>query len=185
MRYLRQFSRWKDRQSAAISLKTEELKTQNNNLTQAKAEHDRALKVQKAEEAVLRQQYGKQDVIVAELKKNGEALKTHLGKKQVEANQLRNRISELIAEEERKAAEERARQEAARKAEEERIAREKAQKEAEERAREERERQLLAESQEVRKVESDGSDDVKKATKIEASKEKKKEQKKKMLKRRR
>ncbi|MEJ5548857.1 hypothetical protein WH417_25650, partial [Salmonella enterica subsp. enterica] len=91
------------------------------------------------------EQHAKQDAIVAGLRKNGDALKTHLSKKQAEANQLRNRIAQLIAaeeearrakeEQERKAAEEKARRE-----EERRLARE-----AEEKAA--REAELLAQSE--------------------------------------
>lgn len=123
MRYLKQFSAWKDRQSAAIGEKTAQLKTQRDQLASAKTEQDKALRLQKSEQSVLQQQYGKQDALVADLKANGKALQTHLSKKQAEANELRNRISALIAEEERRAAEERARQEAAKRAEEERLAR--------------------------------------------------------------
>lgn len=132
MRYLRQFSAWKDRQSAAIASKTSELKTQRDQLAAAKEEQDKTLRLQQTEQTNLQRQYGRQDAIVADLRANGQALQTHLSKKQAEANDLRNRISALIAEEQRKAAEEKARQEAARKAEEQRLAREeKARKEAE------------------------------------------------------
>lgn len=124
MRYLKQFSEWKDRQSSAIDSKNQQLKSEKETLGKTKNEHAAALKRQQAEQDALNTQYAKQDAIVIELKKNGDALKTHLAKKQAEANELRNRIASLIAEEERKAAEERARQEAARKAEEERRARE-------------------------------------------------------------
>ncbi len=134
MRYLRQFSEWKDRQSAAIDSKTLQLKTQRESLAKAKNEHNEVLKRQQAEQTALQKQFEKQDVLVAQLKQNGETLKNHLSKKQAEANELKNRIATLIAEEQRraeeaarKAAEEKARKEAAaRKAEEERLAREKA-----------------------------------------------------------
>ena len=128
MRYLRQFSEWKDRQSAAIAGKTEELKKQKGELAVARNRQDEALRKQKSQESTLLQQHSRQDAIVAELRKNGDALKTHLSKKQAEANQLRNQISALIAEEERKAAEERARKER-----EERLAREREERLARER----------------------------------------------------
>ena len=134
MRYLRQFSEWKDRQTAAISSKNAQLMSEKESLGKAKSEHDAALKRQQAEQTALSRQYAQQDALVADLKKNGTALKSHLSKKQAEANELRNRIASLIAEEERKAAEEKARQEAARKAEEERIAKEAAAKAAAEKA---------------------------------------------------
>ena len=47
----------------------------------------------------LEQQHARQDVVVADLKKNGEALRSHLAKKQSEANDLRNRVAALIAQE--------------------------------------------------------------------------------------
>ncbi|MDE6443920.1 MAG: peptidoglycan DD-metalloendopeptidase family protein [Muribaculaceae bacterium] len=151
MRYLRQFSEWKDRQTAAIDGKTAELKKQQASLATAKSEQDKALRQQKSDQALLQQQYVKQDAIVADLRKNGEALKTHLAKKQTEANQLKSRISALIAEEQRKAEEERrARLEAERKrAEAERAAREKREREAAERAEKER---LLAEQRSASKA---------------------------------
>lgn len=145
MRYLRQFSEWKDRQTEAISSKNAQLLTEKESLGKARNEHDAALKRQQAEQSALKDQYAKQDALVASLRKNGDALKSHLSKKQAEANELRNRIAALIAEEERKAAEERARQEAARKAEEERLARIEAErKAAEEAAAAEKEAQLVA-----------------------------------------
>jgi len=125
MRYLKQFSRWKERQSAAINGKNKELKQQRTELADARSRHDAALRKQKAEEATLVKQHSRQDAIVADLRKNGDALKTHLSKKQAEANQLRSQIAALIAEEERKAAEERERKERkerlAREREEQRI----------------------------------------------------------------
>ncbi len=147
MRYLKQFSAWKDRQSAAIAGKTAELKTQREALARTKAQQDEALRRQKAEQSTLQAQHTRQDAIVADLKVNGAALKTHLSKKQAEANQLRNRISDLIAQEERKAAEERARREAEER--QRREAEERERREAEERARreaEERQRREVAEA---------------------------------------
>lgn len=154
MRYLKQFSAWKDRQSDAINEKTSQLKTQRDQLAAAKVEQDRELKLQKSEQSVLQQQYGKQDAIVAELKANGKALQTHLSKKQAEANELRNRISALIAEEERRAAEERARQEAARRAEEERLAREERARQEAEEAKSKAEAEARAEAQAKEKEEN-------------------------------
>ena len=129
MRYLKQFSEWQQRQSSAIEEKVEELKTQKGELAIAKEKQDDQLKAQRHTQSQLESQYKKQDELVAGLKKNGSVLQAHLSKKQQEANELRNRISALIAEEQRKAAEEkakkeaeeRAKAEAARKAEEERL----------------------------------------------------------------
>ena len=168
MRYLKQFSEWRDRQSAAIDSKNEQLKKERESLGKARSEHDAALKRQQAEQASLNTQYARQDALVADLKKNGDALKTHLSKKQAEANDLRNRIAALIAEEERKAAEERARQEAARKAEEERLAREEAARIAAEKA--------AAEAAAARETELLAQQDGKKADKEAAKEAKKREE---------
>lgn len=158
MRYLKEFSKWKDRQSEEINKKIAVLKKEKDDLAKAKTEEDRALKDQKVENAKLESQYARQDAIVVELKKNGEALKTHLSKKQAEANELRNRISSLIAEDQRRfaaeqeriAAEERRKEqerlaaEEKRRAEQERIA-------AEQRKREEQER-LAAQQREAERL---------------------------------
>ncbi len=167
MRYLKQFSAWKDRQSEEIGSKTAELKHQRDQLASAKAEQDKALKLQQSEQANLQQQYGRQDALVAQLRANGKALQTHLSKKQAEANELRNRISALIA------AEEKARQEAAKKAEQERLAKEQARKAAEEKARNE---QQLAQNESGGKGKTSenagGKTDKKKSAKEETSRKK-------------
>lgn len=181
MRYLRQFSEWKDRQSAVIAGKTTELKSQKEELAESKRRQDAMLSRQRAEESTLKEQHAKQDAIVAGLRKNGDALKTHLSKKQAEANQLRNRIAQLIAaeeearrakeEQERKAAEEKARRE-----EERRLARE-----AEEKAA--REAELLAQSERKAEQEKEAKkreeDEKQKADKDSDKKDSKKEQQKK------
>lgn len=156
MRYLRQFSEWKDRQSAAIDSATMRLRGQKETLAKARIEQSEALKRQQSEQTTLQQQYSQQDAILADLRKNGSALKTHLSKKQAEANQLKSRIAELIAQEEaRRLAEEKARKEAEERARKE--AEEKARKEAEEKARreaQEKER-LLAEQKAADKAAKD------------------------------
>lgn len=139
MRYLKEFREWKDRQSSEIDSKITLLKSQKDELSKAKDEENKALIAQKAANSTIEKQYIQQNALVAELKKNGEALKIHLSKKQSEANDLKNRVSQLIAEEQRKAAEEKARIEAQRREEELRKA-------EEQRKAEERENQLLAES---------------------------------------
>lgn len=134
MRYLRQFSEWKERQSGVIDSTTHKLKSQREDLAKIKIQQDEVLKAQKRDQALLEEQFAKQDAIVAGLRQNGTALKSHLSKKQAEANQLNSRIAALIAEEQRKAEE-------ARKA-----AEEKARKAAEEKARREAEERRLAEA---------------------------------------
>ncbi len=142
IRYLRQFSRWKDRQTAAINGKTAQLREQSTQLEKTRGEKNVALRNQKSAEAKLKRQHASQDAIVAELRKNGEALSAHLAKKQAEVNQLRSRVSALIAEEERAAAAERARVEAEKKAQAEKAAAEERERRRIEAERQERERQL-------------------------------------------
>lgn len=114
MRYLRQFGDWRDKQSKEINLKVEQLKREAELLAQAKTEKDRALTQQQATERKLAEQHSRQDAIVVELRRNGDALRSHLKRKQQEANDLKGSIASAIAAEERKAAE-------ARKAEEARL----------------------------------------------------------------
>lgn len=121
MRYLRQFSEWRGNQSAKIQKQMQTLKYQTELLGQTRQEKDRALAGETAARDKLRRQHDTQDALVVELKKNGSALRRHLQKKQSEANQLRNQIAAIIAEEQRKAEAERKRQEEeARRAEEQR-----------------------------------------------------------------
>lgn len=122
MRYLREFSSWRGRQTEEINGKIADLKRQKEALAQARTEQENALALQKSSEAQLKVQHGRQEALVAELKQNGQALQSHLKKKQAEANELGSMVSQLIAEEQRKAREEAQRQaeeEARRKAEEE------------------------------------------------------------------
>lgn len=124
MRYLREFSAWRGRKTDEINAITADLKNQRDALAKAKEEQATALSLQKSSVAQLSKQHSQQEAIVAELKQNGEALQSHLKKKQAEATELGNMVSQLIAEEQRKAAEEEARRRAAeeevrRKAEEE------------------------------------------------------------------
>lgn len=142
MRYLKQFSEWKDRRSELMAQQSKQLKSKQQELSNARDRHNEALKRQRAEESSLQSQYTQQNLLVANLKQNGTALKSHLAKKQTEANQLRNRISELIAEEQRAA--EAKRKEAEAKARKEAEA--KAKKEAEEKTRKENEQNKQAAS---------------------------------------
>lgn len=103
MRYLKQFSAWRENQSKEIGARVESLRQQTDQLAEAKKLQDRELALQTESQRQLQAQYKKQDSIVAGLKQNGEALRAHLARKQSEANELRNRVSALIAEEQRKA----------------------------------------------------------------------------------
>ena len=157
MRYLKQFSEWRENRNAEINGKVRSLKSQKELLGRTKASKDQALKREAEAQTTLNRQYAEQDAVVVKLKANGEALKTHLANKQSEANALNSRVATLIAEEQarieaerraREAAERKAqlaREEAARKAEEERkaeIAREEAAKAAARKAEETKNREL-------------------------------------------
>lgn len=171
MRYLKQFSEWKDKQSAEINKKVDELKRQTALLEQTRADKDRVYTKQLAAQKTLETQGRQQDALVGELRKNGEALKTHLSKKQAEANALRNRIASLIAAEEQKAAEQRAARE---RAEAERVAKEKAAAEAQAKAEAERQAKAEAEKkQQAAAVDQQKADKKKEKPKTEKKKEEK------------
>lgn len=108
MRYLREVSDWRERQTAEINRHVAALKDETDRLARTKQMHDKALSESMTAQKNLETQYARQDAIVVDLKKNGQALRTHLSKKQAEVNELRNRVSALIAEEQRKAEAEKA-----------------------------------------------------------------------------
>ena len=166
MRYLKEFSQWKDRQTNEINVKIGELQKQKKDLSDARDAQARARDTEQAEQRLQESQFARQNELVAKLKANGEALKTHLAQKQAEANALNNRISALIAEEQRKAEEERRRQQEAKRAEEERLAREEAAR------REAEEAKLLAsaENKESKKSDSKSKSEKQSAAEKEADK---------------
>lgn len=128
MRYLKEFSAWRGRQTEEINGKIADLKQEREALAKAREEQKTALTLQKSSENQLAAQHKQQEIIVAELKQNGKALESHLKQKQAEARELDNMVSQLIAEEQRKSAEEEARKkaEAALQAQKEEEARRKA-----------------------------------------------------------
>lgn len=133
IRYMRQFSAWKERKSADIDDKIAQLGRERESLSKAKDAQTVALGELTKSQALLEDNHRKQENLVASLRQNGDALQAHLVAKQKEANKLKETISALIAQEQAKAEAERKARE---KAEAERIAREKA--EAERRAAAER-----------------------------------------------
>lgn len=149
-RYLRQFSDWKEKQSALIADKSARLAADHAALAQAKVSEDRTLRLQRVQEDSLRVRQGRQDAVIADLRSNGAALKGHLARKQEEANRLRNQISALIAEEQRRAEE----AERARKAEEQRRAKEQRRAEEAEKAREAERQRLAMAAEEGKKQET-------------------------------
>lgn len=129
MRYLREFNDWRVRKQTEIQGQIRTLQGQRQDLAQSKTQKDKALATQVAAQRNLQVQYKQQDALVVQLKANGTALKNHLAQKQAEVNQLRSRVSALIA------AEEAQRREAERRAAEQRAAEQRA---AEQRAAEQR-----------------------------------------------
>lgn len=113
MRYLKEFSRWRTHQTDEINAKTADLKNQRDALAKAKEEQSAALALQKSSQQKLAVQRAQQEFLVEDLKQHGAALQSHLKKKQAEARELGNIVAQLIAEEQRKAAEEEARRRAA------------------------------------------------------------------------
>lgn len=169
-RYLRQFSKWKQQKSDEILKKIEVLGIEKDQLAEAKEKQKISLGQLSASQKELELKHQKQSKIVDGLKQNGVALQNHLTQKQNEANQLKNAIASLIAQEQAKAeAERRARE----KAEAERKAREKA--EAERLAKERAEAERLAAEQ----AQSQENSDKKKSgkNKKEEKKEKKNKEK--------
>lgn len=120
-RYLKQFSKWRERQSDKIMERTGELQKNRERLLMSHKEYEATLQKQRAEDHRLSEQCDRQNALVAELRKNGKALKSHLSKKQAEANELRGRIAELIALEEKKRIEEEKVREAEKRKEAERL----------------------------------------------------------------
>ncbi|MBD5303007.1 MAG: peptidoglycan DD-metalloendopeptidase family protein [Bacteroides sp.] len=187
MRYLRQFGQWRESRAAEIDKRVADLNKRTEQLSQTKANHDKALAENVAAQADLQKQYAVQDAIVVELKKNGQALREHLAKKQSEANVLKNRVAALIAEEQRKAEADRqarAQAEAKRKAEQERRRREEqiaARKaEAERKAAEEKklsEQKLIADNKPDKQKDSKKNSDTKKQSKPKQDSKSKKESK--------
>lgn len=154
MRYLKQFSDWKDKQSAEINTKIADLRVQGEQLAKARDEQSVALRKERQARVVLEKKRAEQDALVAELKRNGQALNEHLARKQAEANALGNRVASLIAAEEqaRRDAEARAKREADEKAR--KAAEEKTRKAAEEKARREQEaREARERNEAIRKAE--------------------------------
>lgn len=131
IRYMRQFSAWKERKSSDISNKITHLGKERESLARAKDAQTHALGELTRSQEQLEANHRKQSQLVATLRHNGDALQQHLVAKQKEANRLKETISSLIAAEQAKAeaerkAREKAEAERKAKAEAERIAREKA-----------------------------------------------------------
>lgn len=99
MRYLREFSIWRGRQTESIKERTAELESQKESLAKVKEEQQNGLVIQKKIQESLEDQQKRQAGLLADLRRNGEALRSHLRKKQAEAKELDELVSNLIARE--------------------------------------------------------------------------------------
>lgn len=172
MRYIRQFSKWKETKSSEIQSINEKLNEEKIQLDKARESHAASLAQLSASQKELETKQAKQQKLVDGLRQNGAALQSHLSQKQDEANRLRESIANLIAQEQAKAEAERAAREKAEREARERAAREKA--EAERIAKEKAEAQ-----QKMKEAsDSDKKKDKDKKKKDKTARNKKKEKKK-------
>lgn len=166
MRYLQQFSQWRSRKSDEIKEIYSQLEAKKAELILKQEDKSKTL----AEQNVARQEWEKKqdeaESLVANLKKEGGALKKLLKRKEREAQALDDELERFIAEEQRIAEEKR-------KAEERRLAEERKKRE-----REEAERQRLLAQEEQRKRE----EEQRSQAEIEAEHKKQQEQEQKKIK---
>lgn len=162
LRYLRQFSAWREKKNTDIREKVKTLGNEREKLAVVKEAQTVALSQLGKSQAELEQKHKLQEKLVADLRQNGKSLQAHLVAKQNEANRLKETISALIAQEQAKAeAERRAKAEAERRAKEK--------EEAERKKANERE---LAEKAGEKKNKKRGKDDNKLALNKETEKKK-------------
>lgn len=153
MRYMQEFSEWKDRRTGEINGIVTSLKDQRAQLVQAQNDAAIALHRQVAARDKLSAQKREQQKAVDNLRANSETLKGKLARRQAEARQLSNQISALIAQErERQLAAEREAAEKQRLAAEQERQRLAAEKEAAQKAAAQKEKEQLA-SKETKKSE--------------------------------
>ena len=133
MRYMRKFAEWRDNRETEIRHQIDVRDKHRRELAGSKRQLDVTLASQEEAQQVLRGKHQAQDETVARLRANGTALRSHLARKQAEANDLNSRISQLIAAEQEEARQaERRRREAEERAaaEKARMEREKAERES-------------------------------------------------------
>ena len=116
LRYMREFSAWKNRRTDEISNKVGLLNSERHQLVQAHEDVASALTKETEAQNNLNNQRARQQIVVKDLQANSDALKSKLARRKAEARALGNQISQLIAEQQAKDAQEAA---AKKKAEEE------------------------------------------------------------------
>lgn len=104
MRYLRQFSEWRGKQTDAIKKVQERLRAQHVTVDAYYKQRASSLAKQNNEKLVLVKKRRQQADVVSSLKNEGKELKRILAEKQRQARRLDEELNRLIAEEERKAA---------------------------------------------------------------------------------
>lgn len=174
VRYLKQFSEWKEKKSSDIDSKIETLRKENERLAQVREQQTAVLTQLQSSQRNLEAKHRRQGELVAGLRQNGDILQSHLSAKQAEANQLKQSISALIAQEQAKAEAERKEKEraAAEKAAREKAMREKA---AAEKAAAEK---AAADAASAKEADSRKAEDTKKAAEKKTQAEKKEAEKK-------
>ncbi len=110
MRYLKDFSNWRKKQSEEIVAKREEMKQKEAQLNAVIAERENLLAEKTAEANLLKEKQKDKKTLINRLKKEEKSLRKEIKKQQKQIQELDNRIEEIIAEETRKV-EERARAE--------------------------------------------------------------------------
>lgn len=104
MRYLREFSKWRENQVQEISAMQARLQSQHDKVNSFYEQRSKALAKQNNEKLALVKKRKQQSNVITSLKKEGKALQKVLAEKQRKAKELDNALNRLIAEEERKAA---------------------------------------------------------------------------------
>ncbi len=163
LRYLQQFSRWRERKTRDIKAARLKLDGQRTRLSSLKSSRRESLKSLNSAKASLNSKRRDTDALVASLKQEGGALKSLLKQKEKEARALDNELNRLIAEEQRRReqqlAEQRRREEAERQA---RLAEERRQQqlaaEAEQRQQQENEAIEKAEKEKAEKTADSGKE---------------------------
>ena len=123
MRYMSQFSKWRERKSAEIIEVQSQLNIRRDNMAKLQLEQQHSRQLVAAAKQTLVDKRNETNKIVNSLKSEEKALKKLLKQKESEAQNLDNELERLIAEEQRKAEEARLAEER-RKAEEARLAEE-------------------------------------------------------------